>query len=73
MRLNSKWRLIMRKAWSIKFILLAGFLTSAEAVVSAIGIEWLPAPLWVRMGVIATIIGGAFVARLIAQQEVDDD
>ena len=63
------WRDIVRRAWSIRLILLAGLLTGCEAVLSAAGTDWLPGPQWVRMVLLFAVLGAAFVARLVAQQD----
>jgi hypothetical protein len=71
MRLYSNWRWIVRKAWSIRLILFAGLLTGTEAVLSAFGADWLPVPHWVRMLIIMAVMGGAFVARIVAQKGIE--
>lgn len=65
------WRRLIRRAWSLRLILLAGLLTGCEAVLSAMGTEWLPVPVWARMAILFGVLGAAFVARLLAQK--DDD
>jgi hypothetical protein len=65
------WRTVLRRAWSLRLILLAGLLTGCEAVLSAMGTEWLPVPVWARMAILFGVLGAAFVARLLAQK--DDD
>ena len=67
------WRTVLRRAWSLRLILLAGLLTGCEAVLSAIGTEWLPVPVWARMVILFGVLGAAFVARLLAQRQEDDD
>ena len=70
-RLLPDWRDILRRAGSIRLMLLAGLLTGCEAVLSAMGTEWLPVPVWARMVILFGVLGAAFVARLLAQK--DDD
>ena len=70
-RLLPGWRRLIRRAWSVRLILLAGLLTGCEAVLSAMGTEWLPVPVWARMVILFGVLGAAFVARLLAQK--DDD
>ena len=65
------WRTVLRRAWSLRLILLAGLLTGCEAVLSAAGTDWLPVPVWARMVILFGVLGAAFVARLLAQK--DDD
>ena len=64
-----EWKRLVKKAWSIRLIVLAGVLTGAEAVLSAVGTDWLPVPHWARMLLLFAVLGGAFVARLLAQPE----
>ncbi len=67
MKLYADWRLILRKAWSLRLIGVAGLLTGCEAVLSAFGSDWLPIPTWARMALVFAVLAGAFVARLVAQ------
>lgn len=65
--LDPRWRLILRRAWSVRLMLLAGLLTGAEAALPFLG-HTLP------RGVFATASGltvaAAFVARLVAQRDL---
>lgn len=70
MTLIDEWRTVLRKAWSLRLMLLAGLLTGCEAVLNAVGADWLPVPKWARMLVILAVIGAAFVMRLIAQKNM---
>lgn len=67
MRLYPDWKKILRKAWSLRLIALAGVLTGCEALVSVYGVEWLPVPVWARLLLIFGVMAGAFWARLVAQ------
>lgn len=77
MKLLSNWRRVLRRAWSMRLMLLAGLLTGCEAVITAVGVENVPmlrdVPASARALLILLVIGGAFVARLVAQKEMDDD
>lgn len=70
-----EWRLVLRKAWSLRLMLIAGLLTGCEAVINVVGADFIPVPKWARMLIILAVIGGAFVTRLIAQKDakVGDD
>lgn len=68
MAMNPEWRKILRKAKSARYMVIASVLTGCEAVISAVGVDWMPVPLWVRMLVILSVIGLAFAYRLIAQK-----
>lgn len=72
-RLLPDWRDILRRAWSIRLMLLAGLLSGCEAVLSATGTDWLPVPRWVSSLIVLAVIGAAFVTRLLAQRQEDDD
>jgi hypothetical protein len=54
-------------------MLLAGLLSGCEAVLSAAGTDWLPVPRWVSSLIVLAVIGAAFVTRLLAQRQEDDD
>jgi hypothetical protein len=69
MRLNAEWRRIMRKAWSIRFIALAWFLTGLEMIFQICGVDWMPGPLWFHLIVIMVVMGAAFVARIVVQRD----
>jgi hypothetical protein len=66
-----EWRKVLRKAWSVRFMLLASVLTGCEAVISVAGADWMPLPQWLRLTVIMAVIGGAFAARLVAQKDFE--
>jgi hypothetical protein len=67
------WRDILRRAWSIRLMLLAGLLSGCEAVLSAVGADWLPVPRWASSLIVLVVIAAAFVTRLLAQQGAKDD
>lgn len=70
-RLIPEWRRVLNRAWSIRLILLAGLLTGCEALINVFGADQLPVPAWARSIIVLGVIGGAFVTRLLAQN--DDD
>ncbi len=61
------WRCILRRAWSIRFSLLAAMFTAAEVVVPIFG-DVLPRGVFVVLAFAANI--GATIARIIAQPDV---
>jgi len=69
-RLAPDWKLILRKAWSIRLMLLAGILTGCEAVLPLYQ-DTIPRGLFAVLSMIA-IVGG-FIARLLAQKDMGDD
>lgn len=70
MRLITNWRTILRKAWSIRLLLLAGLLSGVEAALPFID-DRMPRGVFALLSLLVT--GGAFVARLVAQQGVGDE
>ena len=70
MELVEDWQLILRRAWSIKFSILAAILGGIELAVQLIQ------PADVRPGLFAGIAAlismGAAGARLLAQKEITD-
>lgn len=71
MRLTHNWQDILRRAWSIRFIVLAGVLTGVEAVLPFVAPEALPPG--VLPAVTLVVIASAFVARVIAQRGVTEE
>jgi len=72
MHLANNWRAILKHAWSVRLLALAGVLTGMEAVLPfADGL--IPIPKGWLAGLSFLVIGGAFVARLVAQQSVSGD
>lgn len=57
-------------------MLFAGLLTGCEAVINVVPQDdlqrYLPVPAWARALLILAVIGGAFVARLLAQKDISD-
>jgi len=71
-RLIPEWRRVLRRAWSLRLMVVAGLLSGCEAVIQTVGADWLPVPMWARQLVVLAVIAGAFVARLLAQQDSHD-
>ena len=68
--LRKDWRDILRKAWSIRLMILAGVLSGIEVVLPFFS-EALPRGVFAVMSLLAT--SGAFVSRLLAQRNMNDD
>ena len=65
------WRRVLRRAWSIRFSLLAAAFTAAEVVVPLFGDvlqDVMPRGVFVLLAFAASI--GATVARIVAQPEM---
>lgn len=62
------WREVLARAWSVRLILVAAFLSGLEVALPLIG--WrLPWPDWARALLFFAIVSAAFVARLLAQRK----
>ena len=61
------WRRVLRRAWSVRFSLLAAAFTAAEVVVPVFG-DVLPRGVFVLLAFASSI--GATVARIVAQPEM---
>ena len=72
MQLVANWRAVLRRAWSIRLIILAGLLSGAEIALPLLdGLLSIPPGLFAALSFAAT--AGAFVARLMAQSNVTGD
>ncbi len=67
MTLRADWKDVVRKAWSIRMILLAAVLSAAEYIIPLFA-DAMPRGLFAGLSGLA--IGGAFVARLMAQRDI---
>ena len=65
--LLENWRQVLRRAWSIRFSVLAAAFTAAEGVVPLFG-DILPRGVFVLLAFATSI--GATVARIVAQPEM---
>lgn len=72
MRLVDNWRHVLRRAWSIRFILLAGLFSGLEMVVPFID-DFIALPRGVLAGIAFIAANAAFVARMIAQKRLHND
>lgn len=64
------WRCVLRRAWSIRFSLLAATFTAAEVVMPLFG-DVLPRGAFVLLAFAASI--GATVARIVSQQRMHQE
>lgn len=73
MRLVPDWRRVLKRAWSIRLLILAGILSGVEVVLSIPDIQlWLDFPPGIFAGLSFLATAGAFVARILAQPGVFD-
>lgn len=69
MKLIENWRDVLRKAWSMRLMLLAAMLSGVEIVLPLFH-EALPRGLFAVLSFLA--VAGAFVARLVAQKGLSE-
>lgn len=67
MQLYDNWREIVRKAWSIRLMVLAGLLTGLEVVVPMLA-GLMPHGVFAALAGLSTC--AALIARLVAQKSV---
>lgn len=67
MKLISNWRDILRYAWSIRLMILAGVLSGVEVILPLFA-DCCPRGLFAVLSMLT--IAGAFVARIVAQKDV---
>lgn len=70
--LISNWREVLRRAWSVRLLLLAGILSAAEIALPIIReIYMVPTGLFLILSMIAT--ASALIARIVAQKSTKGD
>lgn len=67
MKLYDNWKEIVLKAWSIRFMLLAGLLSGVEVALPFFE-SYFPRGIFAALSGVS--VGAAFVARLVAQRDV---
>ena len=67
MRVKDDWRNVVRKAWSVRFMVLAFLLTMAEVMLPFFS-DAVPPRTFALLSGLA--VAGAFVSRLIAQKDL---
>jgi len=71
MQLVDNWRWVLRRAWSIRLMILAGILSGIEIALPILdGFLDMPRGLFAAGSALTT--AAAFVARLLAQQDEGD-
>lgn len=69
--LVSNWRDVLRKAWSVRLLLLAGLLSGLEVALPLIdGVYEIPRGVFAALS--AVTVAAAFVARLLAQKGLSE-
>lgn len=67
MTINPDWKAIVKKAWSIRLMLLAGLLSAVEVALPFFS-DAMPRGVFAALSGLS--VGGAFVARLVAQKDM---
>jgi hypothetical protein len=67
--LYSNWKDIVKKAWSIRFIILAGLLSGAEVILPFFA-DSIPQGLFAVLTLLA--VSGAFISRIVVQRDLDE-
>lgn len=67
MRLYDNWREILRRSWSLRFIIAAGILSGCEMALPFMGDQFSPG---VLAGLSFVFTAAAFIARLVAQKGI---
>jgi hypothetical protein len=67
MKLYSNWKEILVKAWSIRFMLMAGILSGIEMILPLFADQF---PRHVFASLSFLFVSTAFVSRLVAQRDV---
>lgn len=67
MKLYENWKEILRRSWSLRFILLAGVLSGIEVILPCFS-EEIPRNIFAVLSFI--FVSAAFIARLVAQKGI---
>jgi hypothetical protein len=68
-RLIPNWRAVLTRAWSVRLMVLAFVLTVAEVALPLLD-GYLPIPQYTFAALSGLATAGAFIARLVAQQNL---
>ncbi len=67
----ANWRTVLRRAWSVRLMLLAGLLSGLEVALPLFG-ERLPVAPGVLAALSGLVVAAAFIARLIVQKGISE-
>jgi hypothetical protein len=68
MKLYTNWKDIVKKAWSIKFIIIAGLLSASE-VILPLFFDYFDRGTFALLSFVA--VSGAFISRIVAQKDIN--
>lgn len=71
MKLIHDWRAVLRRAWSVRLMALAGVLSGLEVAIPFLD-GWLPVPAGVFAALSGVTTAAAFYARIVAQKGISD-
>jgi hypothetical protein len=66
MKLANDWKEILKKAWSVRFMILAGVLSGVEVILPFFVYD-IPRGTFAVLSFLA--VGGAFISRIVAQRD----
>lgn len=72
MQLKSNWRDVVKKAWSIRLIALAGLLSGVEVALPLLQ-DYVPIHPGIFAALSMIIVSLAFISRIVAQENLKDD
>ena len=67
MKFYDNWKEILRRSWSLRFIILAGILSGIEVILPFFS-EYIPRNVFAVLSFVA--VAAAFVARLVVQRGI---
>jgi len=70
MKLLDEWKLLLKRAWSVRLAVLAGFLSGVEIVLPLFQPEF-PRGIFAGLSILAST--AAMVARIVAQPRMRDE
>lgn len=69
MKLADDWKLTLKKAWSIRLLVVAGILSAAEFILP-LYTDIFPRSIFALLNLI--VIPAAFISRIVSQKEFDE-
>lgn len=69
MLLHDNWKAILRHAWTVRLLVIAGVLSGLEVALPVVA-DYLPFPPYVVAVLLFIVVVAAFIARFIAQKEL---
>lgn len=71
MKLLPNWADVLKRAWSVRLIIIAGILSGVEVLLPLLdGVVYIPPGLFAGLSAIVTM--AAFIARIVAQNDLPE-